>query len=362
MSGIAILDVVIGLIFVYLLLSLFCTVANEIIANLTKLRSKNLEKGLRSIFADNPALLEAFKSHPKFRALIHPKVAPPKPKEKSKDAPRHVEAQAKKSGAAEMGGGEDNKEKPKRTWLKIQHSLPSYLSSATFAEVVSDVAKVAKGDGGERLPSLKEAIGEIENEDAKKWLLAVVNDAEASVADAKEELERWFDEVMERATGWYRKEIRRIGFGVACAVVLIFNADTINMAKRFWSDEVLRDAVVKMAEKTTGECTAESIEKATGKCPAVAMARSFSTSTDAVSLPLGWSSANLPNHGEEKRFEWKVGSIFGWILWLLGLYFSILAVSLGAPFWFDVLKKAIAVRNSGFLPKADDPKKKQGTA
>src|SRR5258707_1136311 len=46
------LEVAIGMAFIYLLLSLFCTAINEAIAGFLGSRAKNLEKGIKSLFTD----------------------------------------------------------------------------------------------------------------------------------------------------------------------------------------------------------------------------------------------------------------------------------------------------------------------
>src|SRR5271156_5090841 len=46
------LEVAIGMALVYLLLSLFCTAINEVIAGIQGSRAKNLERGIKSLFTD----------------------------------------------------------------------------------------------------------------------------------------------------------------------------------------------------------------------------------------------------------------------------------------------------------------------
>jgi hypothetical protein len=46
------LEVAIGMAFIYLLLSLFCTAINEAIAGILGSRAKNLEKGIKCLFSD----------------------------------------------------------------------------------------------------------------------------------------------------------------------------------------------------------------------------------------------------------------------------------------------------------------------
>src|SRR5262245_3634400 len=52
MTGIAILDVALGLVFVYLLLGLLCTAVTEWIAQSTRLRAKTLRAGIEALLAD----------------------------------------------------------------------------------------------------------------------------------------------------------------------------------------------------------------------------------------------------------------------------------------------------------------------
>src|SRR5690242_14343026 len=58
-SGNAALDVLIGLFFLYFLLSLVCSAINEAIAAVFRLRSQYLEKGLRRVL-DGQENLDAF--------------------------------------------------------------------------------------------------------------------------------------------------------------------------------------------------------------------------------------------------------------------------------------------------------------
>ncbi|MEJ2628697.1 MAG: hypothetical protein P8078_09095, partial [bacterium] len=52
MFEMSIIEVAIGLVFVYVLLSMFCTYINEWIARFLSLRSHNLKRGLKQLLAD----------------------------------------------------------------------------------------------------------------------------------------------------------------------------------------------------------------------------------------------------------------------------------------------------------------------
>jgi hypothetical protein len=66
-------------------------------------------------------------------------------------------------------------------------------------------------------------------------------------------------------------------------------------------------------------------------------------------LALGWKT----NKGESFNFGSLLRSVLGWII-------TALAISLGAPFWYDLLNKFMKLRSSVATPTSDDREKKQG--
>jgi hypothetical protein len=66
-------------------------------------------------------------------------------------------------------------------------------------------------------------------------------------------------------------------------------------------------------------------------------------------LPVGWSrNANDPGYFRPPELSLDFA---GWVLYkLFGLFISIFAVSLGAPFWFDMLSKFVNLRSAGTPP------------
>src|SRR5437016_5696847 len=73
MFGLPILDIAIGLVFVYLLLALVCTAVTEVFAGLLKRRASNLLMGVRNLLGEpNPAgqnLVDRLYAHPLIQAL-----------------------------------------------------------------------------------------------------------------------------------------------------------------------------------------------------------------------------------------------------------------------------------------------------
>jgi hypothetical protein len=56
---------------------------------------------------------------------------------------------------------------------------------------------------------------------------------------------------------------------------------------------------------------------------------------------VGWNDHSFPPQP----------SVWWWLSWILGLAVTSLAVSMGAPFWFDLLNKFMNARNAGRPPE-----------
>jgi hypothetical protein len=102
------------------------------------------------------------------------------------------------------------------------------------------------------------------------------------------------------------------------------NVDTFHVADRLSKDEALRTAVVQQA----GQAGEDSDATISGIAKQV-------DDVKRLGLPIGWAKVNQPSD------VWSaIGRLFGWLA-------TILALSLGAPFWFDVLGKFARLRNTG---------------
>ncbi len=71
-------------------------------------------------------------------------------------------------------------------------------------------------------------------------------------------------------------------------------------------------------------------------------------------LGLGWSKLNSPFSRDYCNSEYK---ILGLMKKLAGLLLTVIALSLGAPFWFDLLKRIISIRSAGVNPDEKKGKK-----
>ncbi|MGN7292218.1 hypothetical protein [Rhizobium sp. SAFR-030] len=288
----AAIDTAIGLLMVYLTLSLICTSINEAIAGLLRLRARNLFNEVSRALNDTK-LRNAFWQSSLIHSLSRSRVQDVKNKS------------AVKAGEA-----------------------PSYLDRRDFARALIAALRSIDGsktDGNQPLnfAALTEKIDE--NSLLAHLLTALGIDATFTIEQTRKALGDWFDQVMERASGVYKRWMSLLSFGVALALTVAMNADTLQIARTFWQDDGLRAAVVESAVRLP-----KSSSDVSPALPDLAQVKDF------LPLPLGWSMPAL--FGESLNVLLPKG---------LGLLLTAFAVTLGAPFWFDLLSRFVAIRNSG---------------
>ncbi len=366
MFGIEALDVVIGLIFVYLLFSLFVSIVNEILSRILNVRGKELRFAiekmigleLRNILYSNQRI-----DHSKYKSSLW--YGTPfwwfrKLFNRSKDI---------------KSEGLDNK--------IARKSHPSVITTNTFTDIIFEI--IANEDQRNKLfaqaPFLKTAYENV-NQD---------------VNEMRDAIDTWFDEVMSYTTSWYKEKLKIVLILLGFVTAAIFNVDTITVVNKLADDPQARAILVEQAESfvdryenidgkvilktdTTSTDTLDNnpVEVKTKLTELREMAKSdlksagypdslLSIGTDSLMktnypslialdslygqiqtfnsleikaatsvLGLGWS--NVPKFHFNADIIWiYLKMIFGWII-------TALAISMGAPFWYDSLRRVINIK------------------
>src|SRR5215203_2142461 len=314
------LDVAIGLVFVYFILSLVCSGVNEAIASWARWRAQDLERGLWELLEDpqqGSAALEQLKAHPLIRPMLNP---------------------ASKTRATAATAPAAHPTFHLKTNRKTD--FPSYLPSRTAITALlgleQEAVAVAKSeDVRDALRKIDKSIDAIPSEPVRRALTALLHSAQGDSVAFRRSAEQWFDDHMERVSGWYRRRIQRVLWILAFVTVFALNADTLQMAKRMWVEPSVRAALVSQA--TAASETAN---------PA--------TELNSLSVPLGWHLATSRNDPQGFPFYEQPSMVWSLLSKLLGLMLTVVAVTFGAPFWFDTLSKLGRLRNSGAPPTATD--------
>jgi len=172
-----------------------------------------------------------------------------------------------------------------------------------------------------------------------------IRTGEQAVEKLRENLEDWFNDAMDRFSGWYKRWTRQISFAVAVCLVVAANADTMMLANRLARDAALRAGIVAAADNAS--------QKIAGGTSNIQTARQeLLDESEKLNLPLGWIDPKVNGAEDPFAFERIPHTAWGWLAKVFGLLMSALAVSLGAPFWFDMLSKFMNVRGAGKVPDA----------
>lgn len=374
MFGSVVLDVTIGLVFIFLLYSLLATIVNEIIATNLGMRARFLRKGIERMLNDEyiKKYEDAIGFWNKVRVFFY------NTKVRLKEFMMMETKAYKKSFAAKFYDHPTIYYMAENKW----HSKPSYLNAEDFSTVVISMLLKEGGTGPDKIARIKKALAK--NEfliDGEKISIAPetlgeLNDKLADVdfdfVKFRTSLEKWYDSTMERASGWYKRKVQLFLFVIGFFIAATFNVNTFNIVSVLSKDKDARNQLVEMAntiEKSDTINQIIQISKDTTTLTSDSILRqAYSTlikdqNDIAKILGSGWGFEtmrkkiiNQNGKVELVRFNiWdKVKYIarrsFNPINNLLGFIVTALALSLGAPFWFDMLNKLRAIKGSGTVP------------
>lgn len=308
MFGSDLLDVLIGLFLVYFLFSLLCTGVNElIIGHLARLRAKMLEQGVSRLLADTE-LARQFFAHPLISGLA----------QQNEKRPAYIPARTFVSGLMAVLDE------------RLQAAGPDPKTAGPL-RISSDLA------------AFRAAVNGLGAGPAAKILLRLIADA-ADLAEARQRLEQWFNDGMDRVSGWYKRTTQWWLVVWAALFVAAFNVDSISITQVLLNNSKLRAVLVAAAQETvrTPPVTPPTRNEGATNITTVAQSsiRQVAAQIQQLNLPLGWSAP--PED---------------WFLKICGLLLSVGALSLGAPFWFDLLNKAVNLRAGGKPPESGKTKK-----
>ena len=321
LTGNTAIDVAIGLSFIYLLFSVLCSAVQEAIAGVLDLRSSTLEAGLRNLLDDDGNAGTGGAPTRVGQAPGPAAGAAPARPQPGKD----WDPDSKSLTNEVLGSGLI------RTMYKTGTGLfsgkrrgPSYIEPRTFALALLNV--VAPTSTNDPIEKVRTEIAEstIIPAGTKNALLSLASGAAGDRDELRGEIEHWFASAMSRVSGWYKRKTQIIICILSFVVAVGLNVNTVSIADRLINDDGLRAALVQSATNTAAK-PGESISKVAGQI-------------QSLGLPIGWNK----KPGDPARVSIKHWgrAIGGWLI-------TFLALSLGAPFWFDALGKIAGLRATG---------------
>jgi hypothetical protein len=433
------LDVTIGLVFIYLLYSLLATSIKETIATLFGLRAKMLKKGIVVGMLSNTTkdgvLKSIFKGIGKYFKIIYQKIFRKREKKESLGTSFYLHPIIKNYGANRL------------------YPLPSYIPTSNFSTILIDVLKqdfdskiddiikcnysnLSDTEIAEKKQNLQNTSDALKIKELLDYYSQYYKDNPGKSAYIDKEtlqilqlhlsnsifnidlfiikIEQWFNDTMKRVTGWYKRQTQVIIFVIGILVAVIFNVDTIEITSRLSTDKDARDKLVQMAtqaadrykddprvKKTvTKEGVAISDTSVAGTANNDSIFKVYLAKVDSVKsllngdinkansiLAIGWGDFGKQRDStkvlkelqkksvvvciDQKVYTLKnskhrhkiLNSLYNnnWIKYkvgyvlketmrgrkFLGFLLTAFAISLGAPFWFDLLNKLVKLRSAG---------------
>ena len=355
------------MIFFYLLLSLICTALNELIEAWLKNRAYDLEHGIRRLLDDPDPNAAGFAIHVYRKVLRFFRLSlfalkrekPPAPEAKTQGLASKLYDHALIRGL-------------------YLHSkdLPSYIPARNFALALMDL--VAPGQNGAagatRVPTAQPntliingnvlpspaaptPLNNLRNRIAIPAIVpsAEVRDALLTLIDAagddavrvRENIENWFNSMTDRVAGWYKRRTQVITLVLGIGIGVVLNADTVLVIDALWHNSALRASVASQAEQFANAAkNASANQSSEGQQKLQETNRTVAN----LGLPIGWNAQDaahtLPGSIFKEPMRVMSWSLYQLDLHWLGWLITGLAISLGAPFWFDWLNKFIVIRST----------------
>ncbi len=450
-----ILEVAIGLIFMWLVLSIAAMTMQEWVGNLFNMRARDLEKAIRTMLFSN-SLAKQIYSHPLIASLYNssrnpkrkvrlPSYLPPAKfaaalfdivTEEGKEA-SPLDKISEKVDAALASSIEDTNQLKLALddWQAILET-GRHIAASGLGEPAVDTLKVQVQAFGKKYPEVQEALDENmphayafyedffeeernstpagtevdssmrqfrlglkmlgeTNARLRNTLTVLLRSAqtknaegEEAVARAQSQIEKWFNDAMDRLSGEYKRKAQFLAFAIGLFFAVLLNVDSVNLATTLWREPTLRQAIIAQVNNYTapgpnvvasGDATGAAT---TATNPPMNIAE-LESALSVLNIPLGWHTASPVKYDASIPCTLNAASAYdtagnptrllgvhlgsvcvplvdtipfngdnwsGWLSKVIGLLLSGLAAAQGAPFWFDILNKVINVRSGGNKP------------
>jgi len=292
------------------------------------------------------------------------------------------------------------------TLRKTLKSYPSYISAETFSATLIDLIAdegvkenvVQNTDGkikferdneiNDSFLQFKQGLDSLSHSSFKRLLISLTKDAD-SISTLKHNISQWFNGYMDRVTGWYKWSAKRTTLKVAIIVTLLFNIDSLSIVNELVKNKELRDNIAENTTQVMNDIQSLPLDstkkhhliKKDAPIKVIVIQDSAHTIIDrpilinedtnilaeiernmesiksflaSNNLPFGWKTRSELGMDKDASFceliqmYWKEFNKFQ----LLGWIITTLALTFGAPFWFEIMGKIVNVRNSGLKPRS----------
>lgn len=234
---------------------------------------------------------------------------------------------------------------PQEREVLVSEIEPSFSNLLEFWRRWTEMAKVSQVDlqsrKGKIYKKVEETLEQLP-ESLQNSLYILAQQATTKITTTgdtlnqfQKEVEQWFDNGMERAANVYKRNARGVAFLLGITIAIATNLDTLNLIDHLSKDSLMRATINYYSQElinnssNSDEMDIENIQN------------QVNVALDDVKLPIGWGNDVLTDQAVENQSS----DYLKWLKRLLGWIISGIAISMGADFWFNLLKKIIEVKN-----------------
>ena len=315
------LDFLISVVFIIALCSIILSIVYEVIAYYLRSRSYFLKKVIEEVLNDTVHakinLTELF--------YIHPQV------DLTKKTYRHFPAYiSSKNFAQTLVDTLCNKHIRDNTFITSDPTHPAQITNALGDKV------------NNKFELFSDAVQHLGYCDLQVLLKGFITNAEGNLDKLYQNIIDWYDEYMNRVSGWYKTKVQKNLFFLALALCIALNFNFFRVTDTLMKDKALSKQIADIAERSSLS-GADSIADATQLNDALQRKARIIDSLYKMNAPVLWYNVDR----SKLRFGDVLRMIPGWIVMALLLTF-------GSPFWFDLLGKLVNLRKTGIKPLPSD--------
>lgn len=301
------LEVVIGLIFIYYVLGAIVSTITQWINEAFETRGKSLERHLKKIVGDN--YVGDFVKLPQLQAL------------------RPIRY---KSFLSFITSATEPK--------KLEKIPVSTLVDSYFDFVGLTATKEVTGEG------LKELISAFPDSEGKRAVAKWVGQGVTNLEDLRKRTTSYFTGITDQAAATFKSNSRSFVIVLSILLTFLLGTDSIQLAQTLWTNAGVRALAVAQAEMAVQQGNEDAkIEDLIDQLGLLNIVK------------IGWWQTDLPPMGPD--FNFIVWGRFA-ALKIIGLSLTVMAVSQGSSFWYDLLKKLVTPAKGGGGSSSSDSEAK----
>jgi hypothetical protein len=340
------LELILGLVVIFALLSVLVSLLNELYRNFTRDRGKMMYAYVRKMLADEHNLDITY------LIFRHPLID----NSRKNDAHRPAFIE------------------PKIFATAFIQTIGDLSTDVTYTHNSDGVYTPVETRDADPLRRFHASVNKMNAGPLKRTLLGMAERAGLDPKDQylalENEIIEWFNFQMKILTGEYQNKQRKSLLFFGFAITLFLNVDSLHLVHELRNDPALRTELNAKAQSISEEYkgVVEELKKAdeygfSGNDEALmnkaltitSELKAVNNKIENMELPVGYSRNSAPlswfcrDKNLETAYEIRRNkpTFMGVVFYVLGIIISGFSLSLGAPFWFDVLNKLVNLKRGG---------------